>query len=352
MPGRKFGNEGRYGFNGKERDKDMNSLTVYDYGFRIYNPAIGRFLSVDPLTDEYPWYTPYQFAGNMPIWAIDVDGLEPVPYMGTVSSNGNWLSGALLLPGNTYVKAYNTFAATANSANDLVQKSSSNGLGPGLMGWIDGIGEDLKDWWNGTKEYHTKTPVSQQLKDAKEWVSNPDNVYGTMSDAAIIYGTYRLQAGIEKDWSMKGNVPEWGTSSNSTLKPTVKPIRVVNTTPQIGGEFGSKAYTMSVNGRINLTGRAVTNGTFDFVVTNDGKLIVGTGHYNLSGGAGSVKAAGQIQLYKGKIMNINNSSGHYQPSVEQARTFGDVLMQTGADVKRASLNIYSEAGKTVEKIKL
>ncbi len=48
----------------------------YDYGFRIYNPAIGKFLSVDPLTKDYPWYTPYQFAGNKPIWAIDLDGLE------------------------------------------------------------------------------------------------------------------------------------------------------------------------------------------------------------------------------------------------------------------------------------
>jgi len=78
MPGRKYNNGGdyRYGFNGKEQDKETSSTTTYDYGFRIYNPAIGRFLSVDPLTKTYPWYTPYQFAGNKPIWATDVDGLE------------------------------------------------------------------------------------------------------------------------------------------------------------------------------------------------------------------------------------------------------------------------------------
>ena len=64
MPARKFGNENRYGFNGKERDKDMHSLTAYDYGFRIYNPAIGKFLSVDPLTEDIHELTPYQFAGN------------------------------------------------------------------------------------------------------------------------------------------------------------------------------------------------------------------------------------------------------------------------------------------------
>ncbi|MES2731794.1 MAG: hypothetical protein V4714_08600, partial [Bacteroidota bacterium] len=36
-----------------------------------------RFLSVDPLTRSYPMLTPYQFAGNMPIKFIDLDGLEP-----------------------------------------------------------------------------------------------------------------------------------------------------------------------------------------------------------------------------------------------------------------------------------
>jgi hypothetical protein len=44
---------------------------------RIYDSRLGRFLSVDPLTKSYPWYTPYQFAGNTPIWAIDLDGKEP-----------------------------------------------------------------------------------------------------------------------------------------------------------------------------------------------------------------------------------------------------------------------------------
>ncbi len=67
-----------YGFNGKRKDPEGlgGGGATYDYGFRIYNPSLGRFLSVDPLTDSYPWYTPYQFAANRPIMAIDVDGLE------------------------------------------------------------------------------------------------------------------------------------------------------------------------------------------------------------------------------------------------------------------------------------
>jgi RHS repeat-associated protein len=80
MPGRTFSANNssyRYGFNGKEMDNEpYGQGNEYDYGFRIYNPGIGRFLSVDPITKDYPELTPYQFASNTPIQAIDLDGLE------------------------------------------------------------------------------------------------------------------------------------------------------------------------------------------------------------------------------------------------------------------------------------
>lgn len=47
----------------------------------MYDPRVSRFLSVDPLFKSFPWYTPYQYAGNKPIYAIDLDGLEEVGFM-------------------------------------------------------------------------------------------------------------------------------------------------------------------------------------------------------------------------------------------------------------------------------
>jgi RHS repeat-associated protein len=78
LKGRTFNGSGsRYGFNGKEKtDEVSGGGNNYDYGFRIYNPRLGKFLSVDPLFQSFAWYTPYQFAGNKPIVAIDLDGLE------------------------------------------------------------------------------------------------------------------------------------------------------------------------------------------------------------------------------------------------------------------------------------
>ena len=63
-----------YGYNDKElwEDGDLNWL---DYGFRNYDPQIGRFLQIDPLSDEYEDLSPYLYAYNDPIGNVDEDGL-------------------------------------------------------------------------------------------------------------------------------------------------------------------------------------------------------------------------------------------------------------------------------------
>jgi RHS repeat-associated protein len=67
----------RYGFNGKENDNEVKGVgDQQDYGKRIYDPRVGRFFSVDPLTTKYPFYTPYSFAGDKPTRFTDLDGAE------------------------------------------------------------------------------------------------------------------------------------------------------------------------------------------------------------------------------------------------------------------------------------
>jgi RHS repeat-associated protein len=63
----------RYKYVGKERDEETG---LYYYGARYYAGWICRFVSVDPLQHKYPYYTPFQYAGNKPISYIDLDGLE------------------------------------------------------------------------------------------------------------------------------------------------------------------------------------------------------------------------------------------------------------------------------------
>ena len=82
MPGREYqAQPSRFGFNGKENDNDVKGFgNQLEYGMRIFDARIGRFLSNDPLSKEYNDLSPYHFAGNNPIQNIDLDGGEPLDY--------------------------------------------------------------------------------------------------------------------------------------------------------------------------------------------------------------------------------------------------------------------------------
>jgi RHS repeat-associated protein len=68
----------RYGFNGMERDDEIRGKgNSYDYGARMYDPRIARFFSIDPLSYEFPYWSPYLYAANDPIRMIDVYGMGP-----------------------------------------------------------------------------------------------------------------------------------------------------------------------------------------------------------------------------------------------------------------------------------
>jgi RHS repeat-associated protein len=77
MPGRKYtsNSEYRYGFNGKEKLSEITN-DDYDYGARIYDARIGRWLSVDPLQKKYPNWTPYAYAMNSTLKLKDIDGKD------------------------------------------------------------------------------------------------------------------------------------------------------------------------------------------------------------------------------------------------------------------------------------
>ena len=63
----------QYRYNGKERDEETG---LYYYGARYLAAWIGRFISSDPIGDDFPGLSNYQYASNNPILNIDLDGLE------------------------------------------------------------------------------------------------------------------------------------------------------------------------------------------------------------------------------------------------------------------------------------
>ena len=74
------GGDYRFGFNGMEKDDEVCGATgtSYDFGSRIYDVRIGRWLSLDPMSTTYPALSNYAYVNNSVLVFIDPNGREIV----------------------------------------------------------------------------------------------------------------------------------------------------------------------------------------------------------------------------------------------------------------------------------
>jgi RHS repeat-associated protein len=63
-------------FHNKTEFIDDLGLNTYHFRYRMYDPALGRFWSVDPLAEKYYYNSPYAFAENKLGMGIELEGLE------------------------------------------------------------------------------------------------------------------------------------------------------------------------------------------------------------------------------------------------------------------------------------
>ncbi len=112
----------RFGFQGQEKDDEVkgngNSL---DFGARIYDPRVGRWMSVDPDFSKYPWISPYNFVSNSPISRVDPSGKGDFYFMGIKIGNDGKEDNEIYLVKDDDIK----LAQAINQAEGHVYKPES-----------------------------------------------------------------------------------------------------------------------------------------------------------------------------------------------------------------------------------
>ncbi len=180
--------EQRYRYNGMEFSEELG---LYDYGARWYDPAIGRWTSVDPLADSYAPISPFAYVANNPISLIDPDGMSI-----SVSLNGN--STFTEQAAQSLFKALQDKYGDENTPGGDQTSSSTGGVGSCPPG-ID------CEYYDKQIQYY-KDKFKTKIDDVVSWFTNgnllPDGINFGL-DGSMITGA-SATASLDLEWITNG----------------------------------------------------------------------------------------------------------------------------------------------------
>lgn len=269
MPGRVFNSgDHNYGFNGKLKDDEIKgSGNSYDFGARIYDPRVARFLSLDPRMKEFPHFSPYLFAANNPIKFIDVNGEGPAkgPFSDAGRVSETQFGIKVLRVTTSDRVAMNVYASFVLSAT-------------GPVGAAVGVGKSGYDAFNGGNAEKQKFATDY----GRELTLYSVEKYGTQAGSALAKGLGKGFAGFELYQTAKDNAP----TRQETLEDYVFQIAKKS--------YGFKSPAGSDN-KIVLFNKEVTReDAVNFLNTAYNVLEEELGDYDLTTDEGITKATEYI----------------------------------------------------------
>ncbi|MDO6813261.1 RHS repeat domain-containing protein [Tenacibaculum soleae] len=173
----------KFGFGGKEYQDELN-LDWYDVSARNYDPALGRWMNLDPLAEKMRRHSPYNFGFDNPVYFQDYDGMMPS------GGPGDWLKNQVTRAKSAVRREVgrrvsnfvsNVSSSVVNSAKAIVGSAKKNigGFFRDGDGGINFIAE------NGTNQGQKKGGTNVTTIDA-------DVVIGAKSFGGKFKGTKKL----------------------------------------------------------------------------------------------------------------------------------------------------------------
>ncbi len=308
MPGRQYSSttDYRYGFNGKEKD-NKDGVVQYDYGFRIYDPRLVRFKSVDPLCKSYPMLTPYQFASNSPIFYIDIDGMEGGKYRIPGSET-------MLLPTNAIVTK--TFAKSEQ--RNLMGFDTKVNVKKGELQSFQ-IGKELYE-----ANYNVKTGgFTGYYSGNKKYVPEVEPNIGIVMavDAAIGEQYIPLNPPQDRTWEMPA-IFDYDKALNNDMTPDAY-------TKSLGGEGQGPVYGGGIEGTATTIVKGPDASIFDYY------------SYSVSTGPStSTDVSGSIGGGVGAVWSLNQKNGfvYTRDMIEGPQISGSLSFSLSAEAA-VSVNV-------------
>ncbi len=158
-----------YGYNGKMKTDELYGTgNAYDFGERMYDPRLGRWMSVDKLAKQYTPISPYAFALNTPIKLKDGDGNV------VVDGEGNPVIISLIEGGDgKYIVAYQFAEGTSEETRNaffeksapIIQSMSANEVGRSAIQAANESKNAIEyKYVKGQKGYLETDPVTKKQK--------------------------------------------------------------------------------------------------------------------------------------------------------------------------------------------